>query len=289
MYMYICIYTYIYEFIFVQWTKEWIDLRNNIPKIIGMMMHTRLENNGYSHTTPALCRKGKYLCNNRMMIKPYPNIVGYKSPKQGDTWSMSHRGGNICIQFWWHVVSAKRERGRKHWQTKSTKQRKSKNLSFGTLLLRTWKNLSYNVGFAYLFGRDTVLISFLLFATPGTAARQAPLSMRFSRQGYWSGLSCPLPGGLPHPGSNLCRLCLSLALVDRLLTPAPPGWSHNHRELIVRKEASKCRIRQLCSFKGMKWLCFLWASPFPSRTRSWGKSHLHLAGLPGADRSWQSG
>ena len=39
-----------------------------------------------------------------------------------------------------------------------------------------------------------------LSATPWTAARQAPLSMGLSRQGYWSGLPCPPPGDLPDPG-----------------------------------------------------------------------------------------
>ena len=39
-----------------------------------------------------------------------------------------------------------------------------------------------------------------LSATPWTAAHQAPLSMGFSRQEYWSGLPCPPPGGLPDPG-----------------------------------------------------------------------------------------
>ena len=39
-----------------------------------------------------------------------------------------------------------------------------------------------------------------LFATPWTVALQAPLSMGFSRQEYWSGLPCPLPGDLPNPG-----------------------------------------------------------------------------------------
>ena len=38
-----------------------------------------------------------------------------------------------------------------------------------------------------------------LFATPWTVARQAPLSMGFSRQGCWSGLLFPLPGNLPWP------------------------------------------------------------------------------------------
>ena len=38
------------------------------------------------------------------------------------------------------------------------------------------------------------------FATPRTVARQAPLSMGFSRQGYWSGLTFPPPGDLLDPG-----------------------------------------------------------------------------------------
>ena len=38
------------------------------------------------------------------------------------------------------------------------------------------------------------------FATPWTVAHQASLSMGFSRQEYWSGLSFPSPGDLPNPG-----------------------------------------------------------------------------------------
>ena len=40
----------------------------------------------------------------------------------------------------------------------------------------------------------------LLFVTPWIIASQAPLSMGFSRQGYWSGLTFPSPGDLPNPG-----------------------------------------------------------------------------------------
>ena len=40
----------------------------------------------------------------------------------------------------------------------------------------------------------------LLFVTPWTIGHQAPLSMGFSRQEYWSGLPCPSPGDLPDPG-----------------------------------------------------------------------------------------
>ena len=39
-----------------------------------------------------------------------------------------------------------------------------------------------------------------LFVTLGTVARQAPLSMGFSRQEYWSGLPFPPPADLPDPG-----------------------------------------------------------------------------------------
>ena len=50
-------------------------------------------------------------------------------------------------------------------------------------------------------------------ATPWTAARQAPLSMGFSRQEHWSGLPFPSLGRLPNPGIELallhCRQTLS--------------------------------------------------------------------------------
>ena len=38
------------------------------------------------------------------------------------------------------------------------------------------------------------------FETPWIVACQAPLSMGFSRQEYWSGFPCPAPGDLPDPG-----------------------------------------------------------------------------------------
>ena len=39
---------------------------------------------------------------------------------------------------------------------------------------------------------------------PWTVGCQAPLSMEFSRQEYWSGLPCPSPGDLPDPGVKSC-------------------------------------------------------------------------------------
>jgi len=48
--------------------------------------------------------------------------------------------------------------------------------------------------------KESVLSHVQIFATPWTVAYQAPLSMGFSRQEYWSGLPFPSPGDLPDPG-----------------------------------------------------------------------------------------
>ena len=61
-----------------------------------------------------------------------------------------------------------------------------------------------------------------LFVTPWTVACQVPLSMEFSSQEYWSGLSFPAPGDLPHTGIEPMSL-VSPALADRFFTTAPPG------------------------------------------------------------------
>ena len=45
-----------------------------------------------------------------------------------------------------------------------------------------------------------------LFATPWTIAYQAPPSVGFSRQEYWSGLPFPSPGALPNPGTQVSRI-----------------------------------------------------------------------------------
>ena len=52
-----------------------------------------------------------------------------------------------------------------------------------------------------------------LFATLWTVACQAPLSVEYSRQEYWSGLLCPPPGNLPDPGIEPTSLA-SPALAD---------------------------------------------------------------------------
>ena len=63
------------------------------------------------------------------------------------------------------------------------------------------------------------LSSAQFFATPQTIARQAPLSMGFPRQEYWSGLSFPSPGNLPDPRIKP----MSPALAGGFFTTEPPG------------------------------------------------------------------
>ena len=60
-----------------------------------------------------------------------------------------------------------------------------------------------------------------LFVTPGTLADQAPLSMEFSREEYWSGLSFPSPRDLTDSGIESS----SLALQANALTSEQPEKS----------------------------------------------------------------
>ena len=57
-----------------------------------------------------------------------------------------------------------------------------------------------------------------LFVTPRAVACQAPPSMEFSGQGYWSGLSFPSPGDPPDPGMEPGSPALQ---ADSLLSESP--------------------------------------------------------------------
>ena len=62
-----------------------------------------------------------------------------------------------------------------------------------------------------------------LFATPWTVAYQAPQSMEFSRQEYWSGLPCPLPGDLLDLGIKPVSLMSNLHCQEGSLPLVTPG------------------------------------------------------------------
>ena len=83
------------------------------------------------------------------------------------------------------------------------------------------------------------------FVTPWTIAHQAPLSIAFPRQEYWTGLPFPSPGDLPDPGIKPA----SPALAGRLFTIEPPGkpqlnlavlkFSHYSRKNKQNKQTKK--------------------------------------------------
>ena len=63
---------------------------------------------------------------------------------------------------------------------------------------RTWFQSTWNFRYTPIFMVVSSLC--LTLATPRTVARQAPLSIAFPRQEYWSGSPFPSPGNLPNPG-----------------------------------------------------------------------------------------
>ena len=74
-----------------------------------------------------------------------------------------------------------------------------------------------------------------LFATPWTKVHQAPPSMGFSRQEYWSGLPFPSPGYLPDPGIEPRSLALQADSLPTELSGKPKlsssqryGFSSSH-------------------------------------------------------------
>ena len=74
-----------------------------------------------------------------------------------------------------------------------------------------------------------------LFETSWTIAFQTPLSRRFSRQEYWSGLPFSPPGNLPNPGIKP----MSPALAGEFFTTEPPGKPvsiYTHRDTVIKNE-----------------------------------------------------
>ena len=73
------------------------------------------------------------------------------------------------------------------------------------------------------------------FATPWTVAHQAPRSMGVSRQEYWSGVPCPPPGDLPHPGIKLESL-MSPALGGRFMLRFDRKQQNSVKQLSFNKK-----------------------------------------------------
>ena len=94
-----------------------------------------------------------------------------------------------------------------------------------------------------------------LFATPQTVACQAPLSMAFSRQEYWSGLPCPPPGHFLNPG----------------VEPRSPAWQVDSLPLVALGKPSlsslfwnlSCEIISPLFDRIYKGMSLMWCKPPP--------------------------
>ena len=77
-----------------------------------------------------------------------------------------------------------------------------------------------------------------LFLTPWTVAHQAPPSMEFSRQEYWSGLPFPSPRDLPNPGIKP----VSPALWADTLLSEPPGNPESQRKAVLKNAQTTTQL-----------------------------------------------
>ena len=76
------------------------------------------------------------------------------------------------------------------------------------------------------------------FSTLWTVAHQAPLSMRFSRQEYWSGFLFLSPGDLPDPGNEPRFPALQVNSLPSEL----PGKLNINNTVMKIKQANMCKI-----------------------------------------------
>ena len=89
-------------------------------------------------------------------------------------------------------------------------------------------------------------------ATPWTIARQAPQSMGFPRQEYWSELPFPSPGDLPHPAMRLVSSAMAgtfLPIESRFISP----WKRTF--LLQRMHSLKFCWKSCYSINSIQVLC----------------------------------
>ena len=128
-----------------------------------------------------------------------------------------------------------------------------------------------------------------LFATPWTIVCQAPLSVEFSRQEYWSGLLFPTPGDLPDPGIEPMSP-VSPALAGDFFTHWVTGETLvlvNYRNLFQfyglprwcrgKELTCQCRRCERCRFNP-------WVEKIPWR-RKWQPPPVFLPGKSQGQRS----
>ena len=179
----------------------------------------------------------------------------------------------------------------------------SLSTAFKELMTEVCKTIGkFSQGNTSLFsGVGLVLFSHVwFFVTPWTVAPQAPPSMDFSRQEYWSGLPFPSPGYLPDPGIEP----VSPALAGEFFTTKPPGQSGmGLRVCEIRVFFLQLCLRQIWKSRAQlrafaytlsllttwmiwkltgptsKWIRaqVLCGSPYSTRRKDWGKQQPSVA------------
>ena len=126
--------------------------------------------------------------------------LGYKLHVNRDAVSFVSAAPSVCKRVW-HSVGAQDCWATETGQWITAQFNNNIILQIISCLKRIRSNISL---FFKLKCTITVKVKLLsrvrLFATPWTVAHQAPESMEFSSQDYWSGLPFPSPGDLPNPG-----------------------------------------------------------------------------------------
>ena len=111
----------------------------------------------------------------------------------------------------------------------------------------------------------TCFSSLWLFVTPPSVARKAPLSMGFSKQDYWRGLLCPLPGDLPNPGIELVFSCIS-CIARGFFTVAPPNKPFGTHML---QNSKRIFLKVACFKRCLSNHVLQDSSSSPKRTQCW--------------------
>ena len=124
----------------------------------------------------------------------------------------------------------------------------------------------------------------LTLATPWTVARQAPQSMGFPRQEYWSELPFPSPGDLPHSGMRL----VSSAMADRFLPVESPFiFSWKRTFLLQRMHSLKFCWNSCYSINSIQVLCTYCSIPLGLIHSQNGLKHfLYTRQKMGLESQW---
>ena len=125
--------------------------------------------------------------------------------------------------------------------------------------------------------RACVLDCVWLFGTPRTLACQAPPSMGFSWQGYWSGLPFPPPGDLPDPGIQPTSPVSSALQADSLPLP--------HQGRPLKMWCNQISIGNLPRHV-FWWLWFCCGKEGCTRAQKKNSKHVELSCLA-KDRIWE--